>query len=296
MFWELWDRRGGAVLLFDQDSGKLTVHTSKGLEGGSVTFKLTKSVVDWMVKTNLPFILSDLEDGKVKRFFERNKAKLKGVTAQVWTPLIAKETLLGVIVLGSKLGNKAYTRDDVSFLTTISGQAAQALENARSYQLIDAARMELDKKLYEQSTLYEVSRSLIGTLDLDVLLYQTLLMSIGIIGCRAGAIMLFDKVNGLLIVKNSKGLDENAVEGIELPLDEEFVGWLTEELGRPFLPSEAHDHPQLRDFLSKNRKAISVLNPTLFVPLVGKGGLVGMMTFAEKLLKGAYSEDDVKFT
>ena len=180
----------GAILLFDQDTGKLTVHTSKGLEGEQVTFKLTKGIVEWMVKTSLPFILGELEDGKVKRFFERNKTKIKAVSAQVWTPLIAKETLLGVIVLGSKLGKKGYTPDDVSFLTTISGQAAQALENARSYQLIDAARRELDKKLYEQSTLYEVSRSLIGTLDLDVLIYQTLLMSIGIIGCRAGSIML----------------------------------------------------------------------------------------------------------
>ena len=280
----------GAILLYDENTSKLGVHTSRGLKGEGPDFDLSKDIIDRLIETNLPFVLKELEDDIVKRFIETNSSK---IPTQVWVPLIAKERLLGVISLGSKLGGRSYTSADVSFLTTISAQAAQALENARSYQLIANARRELDKRLYEQSTLYEVSKNLIATLDLDTQLHQILLMSIGIIGTKTGAIMLFDKDNSELITKNSKGLGEGDGEKVDLAVNEEFVEWLLNESGRPFLLSETKDYPQLRDFLAKNEKEISSLNPTLFVPLAAKGGLVGMMTLGEKLLRGDYNEDDV---
>lgn len=283
----------GAVLLYDERSKTLRVQASKGLGGGKLSIDLMKSDETWLAQRTRVISTADRENDRVRKFFDKNTHKIDSLSAMIWSPLAVRNKLLGVISLGEKLGLKEYGIDDYSFITTMSGQAAQALENAKSYQIIEQSRKELDKKLYEQSTLYEVSKSLIGTLDLSVLLNQILLMSIGITGAKTGLIFLFDEGESVLVLKKAKGFDESPEGSVRLSVDAEFRDWILNEKGKPFrLPSKGSSSPIDR-FLYQNKEETAKIEPVLFVPMLGKDGLVGLMSLGNKLLAGKYEQDEI---
>jgi GAF domain-containing protein len=64
------------------------------------------------------------------------KANMKRIEASLCLPLIIKNKLIGIIVLGEKISRDAYTKEDLNLLDFLSNQAAVAIENARLYQQI----------------------------------------------------------------------------------------------------------------------------------------------------------------
>ncbi len=54
--------------------------------------------------------------------------------ASLATPLLAKTQLLGILFLGGKKGDNAFTSDEIDLLGALASQAASALDNARLYE------------------------------------------------------------------------------------------------------------------------------------------------------------------
>ncbi len=68
--------------------------------------------------------------------------------ANFCVPIYYKKELIGVFVLGKKLSNRKFSRQEISFFTTLANDVAMALSNA---QLIE----DLQEKIYEVHKLYE---------------------------------------------------------------------------------------------------------------------------------------------
>jgi sigma-B regulation protein RsbU (phosphoserine phosphatase) len=64
--------------------------------------------------------------------YEIDKIKRSGI--EVIVPMIAKNNVIGFINTGPKLSEKVYSQEDIDLLTTVAGQAAIAIENARLYE------------------------------------------------------------------------------------------------------------------------------------------------------------------
>ena len=60
--------------------------------------------------------------------------QLTHLGAAVLVPLKVKDNLIGMLVLGPKRSEQAYSLDDLAFLRTVANQAAVAVENARLYE------------------------------------------------------------------------------------------------------------------------------------------------------------------
>ena len=65
--------------------------------------------------------------------------------AELCIPLIAKQKLIGIINLGVKGKGDMYTHEDLELLTTLSNQATVALENARLYEDISRAKVQMQR-------------------------------------------------------------------------------------------------------------------------------------------------------
>ena len=52
---------------------------------------------------------------------------------------------MGVIILGNKLSQEAYTVQDLDLLTTLTSQTAVAFNNALSYSEIEKRKADLEK-------------------------------------------------------------------------------------------------------------------------------------------------------
>jgi signal transduction histidine kinase len=84
---------------------------------------------------------------------------LDSLGASVYVPIYSKDKWIGLLVLGPKVSGKEYTPQDLAFLSTMAGQTAVALENARlveglvranevsrrAYQALDQATRHLER-------------------------------------------------------------------------------------------------------------------------------------------------------
>ncbi|MDI6687571.1 MAG: ATP-binding protein [Desulfobacterales bacterium] len=71
--------------------------------------------------------------------------------AQIIFPMIFEKRLNGFIVLGEKLSGDLFTPEDMDLFETLASQCALAVENARSYKLIDDLNKNLEKKVKERT-------------------------------------------------------------------------------------------------------------------------------------------------
>ncbi|MBU2028185.1 MAG: GAF domain-containing protein, partial [Proteobacteria bacterium] len=62
-------------------------------------------------------------------------------------PLPAREGLAGLIALGQKRSGQLFVDEDMELLTTIANQAATAIENAQSYEALEALNLDLEQKV-----------------------------------------------------------------------------------------------------------------------------------------------------
>jgi len=77
---------------------------------------------------------------------------MDGLGAEIVFPMIFEENLNGFIVLGEKLSGDLFTREDMDLLETLAGQSSLAVENARSYKLLNDLKENLEKKVEERTT------------------------------------------------------------------------------------------------------------------------------------------------
>lgn len=84
---------------------------------------------------------------------------LESLGASVFVPIYSKDKWIGLLVLGPKVSSKEYTPQDLAFLSTLAGQTAVALENARlveglvrvneesrqAYRALDQANRHLER-------------------------------------------------------------------------------------------------------------------------------------------------------
>jgi len=141
----------------------------------------------------------------------------------------------------------------------------------------------LTKKVLELATLYEMSRALGSTLDMDELLSSVLDSALRIFDLDLGYVALREKESGALAIRAVRGGDHGAGEAVRSSMSE----WVVRE-GRPliFNPDPAADGGQI-DSLTGAKAA-------LCVPLVSSEGTIGSITVGSSDAGYRFNSDDVR--
>lgn len=99
----------------------------------------------WAEEYREIFIREELEryaaDPEVHAVIER----MNQMESEVCIPLITKQKLIGVINLGMKSGGGMYTHEDLDLLATLANHATTAVENARLYEDISRAKVQMQR-------------------------------------------------------------------------------------------------------------------------------------------------------
>lgn len=104
-----------------------------------------------LVRDELQIIAKNLDNTKEKQSFDQLAENMKHIEASLCLPMIISNKLIGIIVLGSKTSGDAYTSEDLTLLSTLSKQAAIAVDNARLYKEVQDFSKTLQQKVDEQT-------------------------------------------------------------------------------------------------------------------------------------------------
>jgi signal transduction histidine kinase len=146
----------GIVILPPGQEERLSLWHSPGTkpERNLSDIPVDSSLVQVLSRKNRPVLITELEQVLSASSVELALLKCLGVT--LCLPLISKEKLLGVLVLGAKSSKKSYRPADLEFLSILSNSFAVAVENARLYQSVKSANQRVNQaqtKLAEKEKL-----------------------------------------------------------------------------------------------------------------------------------------------
>ncbi len=144
----------------------------------------------------------------------------------------------------------------------------------------------LTKKVLELATLYEMSRALGSTLDLDVLLDSVLDSALRIFNVDSGYAMLRDKASGTLDLRAWRGLA--GVKPDDRAIRSSMSDWVVRQ-GRPLIFNPPQD-AQSEEHVDSVTGALAAL----CVPLVSSEGVIGAICVGSRDREYRFSSDDVR--
>jgi sigma-B regulation protein RsbU (phosphoserine phosphatase) len=190
-------------------------------------------------------------------------------------PIKGRGEELGFLCLGPKLTKNEYSDDDIRFLSLILNIAATAIENSLTFEKLNVANKELDSKLNQLSSLFDLSKEFSGLLDVKMVTRLFVFSLIGQLMITDYAVLLAGE-NELLILdsKFDKVKVKNVFEKIDIQrissavTGEQLNLWMKEESG---------------------------LNISLAIPMRIKDRTRGVILLGERKNKHEYTKSDIEF-
>ncbi len=153
------DRTGVLLLSPEKNSKRYLIAKVIGFnEQNGISLVRDNFLVQWLqiskkivVREELNWLIDEAKDDVEKSKLMRLKTNMAKIEASLCIPLFSKNTLISIIVLGSKVTHDAYTLEDLQLLQTIANQASIAIENARSYEQIQDLNKNLEDKVDQQT-------------------------------------------------------------------------------------------------------------------------------------------------
>lgn len=245
----------GLIALLDEDK-KFVVKAYKGIN---------KSIIE-----NFPFITSynyDINENFSNYISQNN--------FHIYNEIKSTEGLRGLILLGNKINNQEYDNEDINFLKTIINVGATAIENSLTVEKLKKINRELDSKVNQLSSLFDLSKEfsgLINTSQIAKLLSYTL---IGQLLVTKYSIIIFDNQKFNIIENN---FDSNALKILFEQCNPKDFNYVIsyEKLSNDF----------------KHFKEIGV---ELIVPMQIKGETKGLILLGKRKNLVEYNNSDIEF-
>ncbi|MFN8563045.1 MAG: GAF domain-containing protein [Anaerolineae bacterium] len=135
---ELLDIEAASILLVDPSTGELRFELAADMEPGmaSMVVPMDGSIAGWVVSHGEPRVIEDVT--REPSFFKQVNDTLEFQTRNlIAVPLRTHKKVIGALEAVNKHNGAHFTGDDIKILTTLGGQAAIAIENARLFQQSD---------------------------------------------------------------------------------------------------------------------------------------------------------------
>lgn len=163
---ELLHPQSAALLLRNPTTGVYTPTASQGMGDALSDFemRIDHPICRWLTRKDRILTTQELDiHPQFSGMWQSEKTTLDKISPHLFVGLRAKDRLSGILIVGSKQTDEAYTLEEVSLFMTFANQVAVSLENARLFE-------ETNTRLAEQIALLEIGNSLAHASDLDDIL------------------------------------------------------------------------------------------------------------------------------
>ncbi len=147
------------VTLLPDESGKSFVTRGDTRPAGSpdMTVSGKSLLVNWLARAEAVPSIEELDqDAYLQGMNNAERRQFTAASARLFVPMKSKGQLTGILVLGPRITDADYSREDKRLLSTVASQAATLVENSRLY----AQEME---RLHELEQLEHLKSNLLRT-------------------------------------------------------------------------------------------------------------------------------------
>ena len=255
----------GAVLL-KREGNSFEIVAAKGmgeLRGKSIPLE------------HQPRTIQDLKRKTIKTddFFSLQAVRLV-------VPIVSEKKTTGYLALGDRLGKKPYSASDKKLITSLVNLSASAVEKAVMLDRLKEAHRNLDRKLQELKTLFELSKEFNLVLDAEKVIRLLTFSLLGQVGVNRYAVCLVEGASMRIVASRMEDSAE-LLQALQKLCD----------LASPALVEDlAKDHK-----VSGAAEELLRVGVKLVIPMQVQSRTKGLILLGQKLGGGAYSKGDLEF-
>ncbi len=185
----------GAIFLFDSTKCVITKLSSISIKDDRNQFELAESfLLNIKVYQYGHLDYSENPDwinGELKEYLKISKIKTV-------IPLYHKNKFLGVLFIGEKFMSEKFSDIDFKILEIISNHLTEALYNYELIENVENKTNELNIKLLELETLFDIGIAISSVLDINDLAQEVLLRAIGVLNASKGMFLYINQNSPIL--------------------------------------------------------------------------------------------------
>ena len=185
----------GAIFIFHKEDTSVSELCSIGINNNSKSIKLSDSFLVNIKVYQYGVLNYDKQPDWIEGDFKKYLAKSSINTI---IPLFHKNRLLGILCVGEKFMSEVFTNIDYKILEIISNHLTKSLFNYELIQNVEEKKQELNIKLLELETLFDIGVAISSVLDIDELAHDVLLRAVGILNASKGMFLLQNEKSPIL--------------------------------------------------------------------------------------------------
>jgi signal transduction histidine kinase/ActR/RegA family two-component response regulator len=254
------------LFLLDEGSHILRCRVGVGLpreEEDGLLVPLGQSFSDEVIATGRPLAIPDTREDP--RLLHPLHATKWGMISYLGIPLTVEDRPVGVLVFNTR-EVRAYTDEEITYLSCFASQAGIAMLNARLLQAAGRRQQQL-------KALLKATGTIMSELTLQRILEQVTEEASRIAGCEHVKLLLVDREARVLRVGVLRG--RTFAAGFPLPLGTGLSG-IVAETGRPLFVPDTWTH--LDSALAEQDKTLGI-RTYLGLPITFHGEVLGVLTF-----------------
>ena len=288
---QLVDTSNFLVALYDErtDTVSFPLYHEFGQRVEMPARKAGNGLTEYVIRQRAPVLIS----GDTEAFCREHGIEHRGNPAKSWlaVPLIYMDRVIGIMALQDYEHVGAYDEHHVRLLSTLAGQAAVAIQNARLFSDLEASRAELESRLIQLGALQEMARTISGTLEIDTVLDAVLEAVTTTIGFSYAVISLVDEEAGEVQAVRGIGVSPEQIAGSRRTLDSPDIMADIVRTGNTEV-IDGWDDRFDREMYEKFGHARLV---RVFAPLVARGRVIGLIEAGyPREVRAAITQDDVE--
>ena len=249
-------------------------HTSKGLialvsEENIFEIKASKGLPANVLENFPVFGIDEIEKlNKLNVFLRENNLP-------VCQFIKSSDGIKGLLILGERLTKKEYEKDDIDFLNTILNVGATAIGNTLTMEKIKKVNRDLDAKVNQLSSLFDLSKELSGILQTEMI----------------GKLLVYSLIGQMLVSKYAivTGTEKN-ITFVENRFDEEK---LRDALKNNNIFSSVK--AIVNEDIKEQFPVLYEIGVELIVPMQIKSETKGLIFLGKRRTRSAYSKSDMEF-
>ena len=156
---ESFELNRAVVLIKNPQTGFFQIEKNIGFhEENGISLVKDNFLTQWLEKNNQPLVAQELSlmientrSEKEREKLIKLKNDMERIEAELCLPLIFEKKLIGMIVLGARSLNEAYTKEDIDLLTILANQLSITFENAYLYSKLKDLSENLQEKVDRQT-------------------------------------------------------------------------------------------------------------------------------------------------
>ncbi len=251
----------GSLRLIDKESNMLKLEVACGFDKaiGVNELRIGEGITGWVARTGEPLLIPDVT--KDERYVNVDA----DIKSELAVPLVIEGEVIGVANVNSTELN-AFTTEDLESLTTLASHSAMIIQNSKLY---DA----LNRRMNELSALADISKIIIGTMNLEEILAEIIERTAYIMKTKICSLMLLNEDGTELVIRVVYGGSPAYIGKPNLKVDESLIGRVV-ETRRPLTALDVRQVPGYRyPELAKKEGLCSLLS----VPLMVKDRIIGVI-------------------